>query len=74
MLPAQVDLVSLIPILLSHAGASAPIHTFAYIDPIGGSLFVQAIIAGVLGAAVTVKGFGSAVKKTFLRMLRRPKE
>jgi hypothetical protein len=45
----------------------------AYIDPISGSVFFQAIIAGVLGALVTMKGAGSAVKGMARRVWRRLK-
>jgi len=46
----------------------------AYIDPISGSVFFQALIAGVLGAVVTVKGAGSAVKGVVRRIWQRLKD
>lgn len=38
---------------------------FAYLDPGTGSLFVQAVIAGVLAAAATVARFKSRIIKLF---------
>ncbi len=38
---------------------------FAYIDGGSGSLLIQALIAGVLGAAATIKVFWSQIKLKF---------
>jgi len=45
----------------------------AYVDPISGSIFFQALIAGILSAAATMKGAGSAVKGVGRRIWRRLK-
>jgi hypothetical protein len=73
MLAPPMVPVNLISVVLRAVDAQPPIlpFAFAYIDPIGGSLFIQAIIAGVLGALATVKGSGSAIKRTFRRIWRR---
>jgi hypothetical protein len=38
-----------------------------YIDPGVGSVFIQAIIAGVLGFFYAIKRYGSAIKSLFNR-------
>jgi hypothetical protein len=50
-----------------------PSTALAYIDPISGSVFFQAIVAGLLGAVLTVKGVGSTLKGTARRIWRRLK-
>jgi hypothetical protein len=39
----------------------------AYIDPGSGSFFVQMLVAGVLGASVTIKTFWKQIKAYFTR-------
>jgi hypothetical protein len=46
---------------------ATPTQLSAYIDPGSGSFFVQMLIAGVLGASLTVKTFWKQVKAYFSR-------
>ena len=51
--------------------AFAPPSVLAYIDPVSGSLILQAIVAGLLGALLCVKRVSSGVKSTLLGLWRR---
>lgn len=51
-----------------------PDVTFAYLDPMSGSLILQALIAGALGALLSIKRVGFAVREFFARLFRRRKE
>jgi hypothetical protein len=46
---------------------ATPTQLPAYIDPGSGSFFVQMLIAGVLGASVTLKTFWKQIKAYFSR-------
>jgi hypothetical protein len=45
-----------------------------YIDPAAGSLILQVVIAGLLGAVTTIKSARDSVKRFFLSFRRRRKE
>ena len=47
----------------------APPMAHAYIDPLSGSVLIQALIAGLLGALVSIKQVGTAVR-AFFAMIR----
>ena len=49
----------------------APAPALAYIDPVAGSVMLQVLIAGVLGALFAFKQAGAAVKMTISRLWRR---
>lgn len=49
----------------------APPAAHAYIDPLSGSVLLQALIAGVLGAIVSIKQVGTAVRAFFARIRTR---
>ena len=46
---------------------------YAYLDPISGSIILQAVIAGALGALLTVKRVGFAVREAWSRLWKRIK-
>ncbi len=46
---------------------------YAYLDPMSGSLVLQAVIAGVLGGIVTMKRAGLTVRDAFSRAWKRIK-
>ena len=48
-----------------------PTAAHAYIDPLSGSLVLQAVLAGVLGAAMTMGRIGSVMRQAIGRMWRR---
>lgn len=50
-----------------------PDLVFAYLDPMSGSLILQAVIAGVLGGIVTMKRAGVGVKDLMSRAWKRIK-
>jgi hypothetical protein len=50
-----------------------PDVVFAYLDPISGSIILQAVIAGALGALLTVKRVGFAIREAWARLLKRIK-
>jgi hypothetical protein len=50
-----------------------PDVVFAYLDPISGSIILQAVIAGALGALLTVKRVGFALREAWARLLKRIK-
>lgn len=45
----------------------------AYLDPMSGSLILQAVIAGVLGGVVTMKRAGLTVRDAVARVWKRIK-
>lgn len=47
--------------------------TYAYLDPISGSVILQALIAGALGAILSIKKVSWAVHDFFARLFRRGK-
>lgn len=49
----------------------APPAAHAYIDPLSGSVLLQALIAGVLGALVSIKQVSTAVRLFFARIRTR---
>lgn len=59
----------LIALLL--VGIVAPAPALAYIDPVAGSVMLQVLIAGALGALFAFKQAGAAVKMTISRIWRR---
>ena len=48
-----------------------PRPALAYIDPVAGSVMLQVLIAGALGALFAFKQAGAAVKMTLSRIWRR---
>lgn len=46
---------------------------YAYLDPISGSIILQALIAGALGALLTMKRVGFAIRAAWDRIIRRLK-
>jgi hypothetical protein len=48
-----------------------PDIAYAYLDPISGSIILQAVIAGALGALLTVKRVGFALREAWARLLKR---
>lgn len=54
-------------LLLAVLLLSTPTQLPAYIDPGSGSFFLQMLVAGVLGASVTVKTFWKQIKAYFSR-------
>lgn len=48
-----------------------PAAAHAYIDPLSGSLVLQAVLAGVLGAAMTMGRIGSVMRDALGRFWRR---
>ena len=58
-------------IALCLVGVLTPTPALAYIDPVAGSVMLQVLIAGVLGALFAFKQAGAAVKMTIARIWRR---
>ena len=58
-------------IALCLVGIVAPARVLAYIDPVAGSVMLQVLIAGALGALFAFKQAGAAVKMTISRIWRR---
>ena len=58
-------------IALSLVGVLTPAPALAYIDPVAGSVMLQVLIAGVLGALFAFKQAGAAVRMTISRIWRR---
>jgi hypothetical protein len=52
---------------------NSPDLVFAYLDPMSGSVILPAVIAGALGALLTVKRVGFAVREAWSRRGRRIK-
>ncbi len=52
---------------------NSPDVVFAYLDPISGSIILQALIAGALGALLTFKRVGFAVREAWARLVKRIK-
>lgn len=44
---------------------------YAYLDPISGSIILQALIAGALGALLTMKRVGFAIRTAWDRLKKR---
>ncbi len=59
----------LLALVVSHLLAPPAAH--AYIDPLSGSVLLQALIAGALGALLSIKKVGFAVKAFFARLKKR---
>lgn len=68
--PARPVGYRLLFILLS-SHLLAPPTAHAYIDPLSGSVLLQALIAGVLGAIVSIKQVGTSVRTFFARIRTR---
>jgi hypothetical protein len=52
---------------------NTPDLVYAYLDPMSGSVILQAVIAGALGALLTFKRVGFAVREAWSRLVRRIK-
>ncbi len=65
----SVGLRLLFVLVASHLLAPPAAH--AYIDPLSGSVLLQALIAGVLGALVSIKQVSTAVRLFFARIRTR---
>ena len=59
----------LLALVAAHVAAPPTAH--AYLDPISGSIILQALIAGVLGALLTVKRVSWAMRDFFSRLWKR---
>jgi hypothetical protein len=59
----------LIALIVAHVAAPPPAH--AYLDPISGSVILQVLIAGVLGALLTIKRVSWAMRDFFSRLWKR---
>jgi uncharacterized protein (DUF2062 family) len=46
---------------------------YAYLDPMSGSVILQAVIAGALGALLTFKRVGFAMREAWSRLVKRIK-
>jgi hypothetical protein len=66
-----VTILLRILIALCLAGVLTPAPALAYIDPVAGSVMLQVLIAGALGALFAFKQAGAAVKLTISRIWRR---
>jgi hypothetical protein len=51
-----------------------PELVYAYLDPISGSVILQAVIAAVVGAAVTMKRAGITLRDALAKVFRRDKK
>ena len=58
-------------IALCLVGIVAPAPALAYIDPVAGSVMLQVLIAGALGALFAFKQAGAAIKMSISRLWRR---
>lgn len=62
-------------VILAMVLLSGPDSAHAYIDPGSGSIIIQAIVAAVVGMAVTLKLFWQKIKMSVLSLFsRRQKE
>lgn len=52
---------------------NTPDLVYAYLDPMSGSVILQAVIAGALGALLTVKRVGFAFREAWTRFVKRIK-
>lgn len=52
---------------------NSPDLVYAYLDPMSGSVILQAVIAGALGALLTFKRVGFAVREAWSRLVKRIK-
>lgn len=70
---SEMKRVSLTRLVLWTCAASmlTPAAAHAYIDPLSGSLVLQAVLAGVLGAAMTMGRIGSLMRDALGRFWRR---
>ena len=59
----------LVALVLAHVLTPSMAH--AYIDPISGSVILQALLAGALGALLSIKRVGFAVREFFSRVWKR---
>jgi hypothetical protein len=67
--PRSIAARLMIVLVVSHL--LAPPVALAYIDPISGSVILQALIAGALGALLSIKRVGFAVRELFARLKKR---
>lgn len=61
-------------LLLAALLLCTPTQLPAYIDPGSGSFFLQMLVAGVLGASVTLKTFWKQIKAYFSRSDSNPEK
>lgn len=61
-------------LLLAVLLLATPTQLPAYVDPGSGSFFLQMLIAGLLGASMTVKTFWKQIKSYFSRGDSAPEE
>jgi hypothetical protein len=61
-------------VLLALLLLATPTQLPAYVDPGSGSFFLQMLIAGLLGASMTVKTFWKQIKSYFSRGGSTPEE
>lgn len=54
-------------------GMNLPVNAYAYIDPGSGSLMLQMLIAGIIGAFVTIKLYWMQLRARISRMFKRIK-
>lgn len=59
----------LVALLAAHVLTPSAAH--AYIDPVSGSVILQALLAGALGVLLSVKRVGFAVRTFFSRVWKR---
>jgi hypothetical protein len=59
----------IVALVVAHVAVPPLAH--AYIDPLSGSLLLQALVAGVLGALLSIKRVGAAVREFFARTWKR---
>lgn len=52
---------------------NTPELVYAYLDPMSGSVILQALIAGALGALLTMKRVSFAVREAWSRFVKRVK-
>jgi hypothetical protein len=51
--------------------ATSPRAAHAYLDPISGSVILQALIAGVLGVLLSIKRVSFAIKEAWARFWKK---
>ena len=71
MQPTPRTLATRVLIVLVVSHLLAPPMAQAYIDPISGSVILQALIAGALGALLSIKRVGFAVREFFAQLKKR---
>jgi hypothetical protein len=71
MQPTPRTLATRVLIVLVASHLLAPPMALAYIDPISGSVILQALIAGALGALLSIKRVGFAVRAFFAQLKKR---